>query len=311
MEKTFDVLSYLQDKEIAYWTEGKNVTAGWVNIQCPFCEDHSNHLGINLTGKGFNCWLCGSRGSAMKLVQTLEDCSKRQALGIMARFQEDGLYSGEPLPPKHETASIHASGSRSILPKTATTEFPGQHWQYLISRGYNPSLIVEKYKLMACHTSGKYRFRIIIPIIMNGQIVSFVARDVTGKAEKKYLYCPNSESIIPRRETLYNIDNVKSKTAVIVEGPADVWRIGDGAIATLGTSVSDGQIELLISKGLQKAFVLFDREASQGEDSPAVKLAKALSGLIRQVEILELIDEGDPGEMGNETTSQVRRLLHG
>jgi hypothetical protein len=247
----------------------------------------------------------------MKLVQALEDCSSKQALGIMARFQEDGLYSGEPLPPKHETASIHASGSRSILPKTASNKFPRPHWQYLISRGYNPSLIVEKYKLMACHTSGKYRFRIIIPIIMKGQTVSFVGRDITGKAEKKYLYCPNTESIIPRRQTLYNIDNLKTKTAVIVEGPTDVWRIGDGAIATLGTSVSDGQVELLISKGLQKVFVLFDREASQGNNSPAEKLAKTLSGLIREVEVLELIDEGDPGEMGEQTTSQVRRILHG
>lgn len=246
----------------------------------------------------------------MDLVQALEDCSKRQALQVMARFQGDGLFSGPLLPPTQETASASASRPGPILPKTVTSQFPTMHLEYLTSRGFDPVTLIQKYKLLACHTIGKYRFRIIIPIIMNGQTVSFVARDITGKAEKKYLYCPNYQSIVPRRETLYNIDNAK-RNIVIVEGPFDVWRIGDGAIATLGTSVSDGQVELLLTKNPEKVFVLFDQDASQGTDSPAFKLANTLSGLIPYVEVLELVDEGDPGEMGQETTLEVRRLLNG
>ena len=45
--QNFDIISYLENRGVSYWTEGKNVTDGWVNINCPFSPDPSNHLGIN------------------------------------------------------------------------------------------------------------------------------------------------------------------------------------------------------------------------------------------------------------------------
>jgi hypothetical protein len=43
------------------------------------------------------------------------------------------------------------------------------------------------------------------------------------------------------KETLYNLDNAKDGTAIVVEGPIDVWRIGDGAVATFGVIYTQKQ----------------------------------------------------------------------
>ena len=39
-----NLFEFLDDYDIEYWTEGKNVVKGWVNITCTFCDDDSNHL---------------------------------------------------------------------------------------------------------------------------------------------------------------------------------------------------------------------------------------------------------------------------
>ena len=55
----FDIINYLENREIDYHKAGeKNVGKGWININCPFCDDPSWHLGINLKSKFFNCYIC-------------------------------------------------------------------------------------------------------------------------------------------------------------------------------------------------------------------------------------------------------------
>lgn len=299
----FDIHSYLEDKDIQYWTEGKNVSPGWIGISCIFHNDHSNHLGINLKTKGFSCLSCHEKGSAVELVQALEDCTSAEAFRIIDQFREDGL-SGQTNPPATQP-TVLSNMVGPILPKTITSTFAQPHKEYLASRGFDPDYLIKKYSLHSCHTAGKYRFRIIIPFLLRGRIVSFTARDITGKAELRYRHLPNERSIVSRRDTFYNIDNIKGRTVIVVEGPVDVWRIGDGAIAGMGTEVTNGQINQLLKRGIKNIFVLFDMGAStEGET-----LARKLAGVFDMVEQVELVDEDDPGAMSDETSRQVRKLL--
>ena len=64
--EAFDIVAYLDEKGIEYVTEGKNVSAGWIGLQCPYCSDQSNHLGVCLDGKGFSCFRCGERCQARR-----------------------------------------------------------------------------------------------------------------------------------------------------------------------------------------------------------------------------------------------------
>lgn len=38
----------LIDYRIPFSEQGKNIGNGWIGLKCPFCDDHSNHLGLNL-----------------------------------------------------------------------------------------------------------------------------------------------------------------------------------------------------------------------------------------------------------------------
>ena len=63
---------------------------------------------------------------------------------------------------------------------------------------------------------GRYNHRLIIPILEDGETIGFVARDMSGKHEPKYLIEPK----FPLHNYLYNIDSIKYNTRklYIVEG---------------------------------------------------------------------------------------------
>lgn len=292
---------YLDSLGIEYWEEGKNVTEGWIGIECIFCDDTSNHLGINTKNSRYSCWKCGAKGSFTDLITYLENVNFKQAIAVSKNI--DFGESGTLLPFATRASSHFPLNSFAGLPKSFTRKFPKKHIQYLIRRDFDPYPLIRKYKLLACHTIGQYRFRIIIPFFLNHSIVTFTSLDVTGKQEPKYLHCPISESVIDPKRMLYNIDSVKQR-AVIVEGVTDVWRIGDGAVAVMGTEYVKEQLAMLSDKEIKAAMVIFDSDAiAKGE-----RFANQLSGVIPVVELVELQD-GDPDTMTKSQIKQVQRFI--
>jgi hypothetical protein len=194
----FNVREYLEDRGIPFRTEGKNIAAGWIGIECPFCGDSSNHLGIKETG--FNCWRCGTKGHIAKLISMLESCNLYQAYGIVKTFDSATALTDLK-------RDIRKRLGDNILPVEASKDFPDVHLNYLLNRGFDPTELITKYNLLACYTTGSYKFRVIIPVIENGHIVNFTAMAVSGQ-QPKYIHCSNEKSIIPMKECLYNIYTV-------------------------------------------------------------------------------------------------------
>lgn len=290
----FDIKSYLEQKQVQYWEGGKNVSRGWININCLFCNDPSNHLGINLEEQYCSCWQCGQAGPLNLIVQRLEnDCSLAQANTIMSKFPI--------ILEEYEEEEVNKPVG-SILPSEAMPFLHNIHQEYLEGRGFIPSELIRDYKLHSCYTLGKWKFRIIAPIFLGGEIVSFQALDVTGKAKLKYKLCPNDKAVIPARHLLYNIDSVQSRV-IIVEGITDVWRIGPGSVATFGIEFSREQIDLLRNRNLKSALVVFD-----GEEKAIQKAYKLAGNLffIPDVEVIELEDGKDPDSLDEEEIKELK-----
>jgi len=266
------IKDYLKEKDIPYTEEGKNVSAGWINISCPFCEEDSNHLGISPTG-GFNCWVCGESGYIVKLIKKLESCSWSKAKSIAADIKGCSLGCSKEL--EYFEREV-------ILPKYSTTNFPQIHLNYFKKRGFNSRYLIHRYNLSATHLLGEFKFSIIIPVYLNKQLVTFTTINV--KTNEK-LHLSNDKSVIPIKSTLYNIDNVKDY-AIVVEGVTDVWRIGDPAVALFGKKFTTDQIKLL--KNTKRIVVLLDSDA----DKEAGKLSNTLSQFT-EVEQIKL-PYGDP-----------------
>lgn len=287
-----NIKELLDEYNVPYFTEGKNTQRGWINVQCPFCDDHSNHGGFNIAEGYYNCWQCGHHYIEDILTELLE-CSFSEAKRIMA---------------EHETAAVLGENIRKT-PKAKHITFPPgtqeikkYHWDYLIRRNFDPDEIIKHWHIKGTDHIGKYKFRIIIPIILNNRIVSYTSRDVTGKAELRYKACPIEEEVIHHKHIVYGADYVQNRKAIICEGPTDVWRIGPGAVCTFGTSFKQEQI-LFLCNLIDEAFILFDDAAKK----EAIKLANNLSPLLNRVEILYDYGVKDPGEMSEIKIKKIRK----
>ena len=286
----FDILAYLQSRNIPYQTGGDNVSSGWIGINCQFCLDHSDHLGINLQSKAFNCLKCGETGSASKLVQTIDGVDWHKAKAIMEEF------SGALYIPREKHYQ-----QKTTLPIGASKKFPQSHLDFLTKRRYDES-VIKTYDLYATGPVGVYNHRIIIPVFVNHRMVAFVGRDVTGQSDTPYRNSSEQYGTTDVKQTLYNMDNVIGNTVVIVEGILDAWRIGDGAIATFGTKYAREQLRLL--KGMHRAFIMYDADAI----AIAHKLAYDLSSFVSDVHVLEL-SEGDPDSMNDDDVRALRKEI--
>jgi hypothetical protein len=298
VENYYDVLSFLEDYDIPFQLSGKNVTSGWAEIQCPYenCSDPSKHCGINLQSNLHNCWICGGKGGMEKLVSKILSIPYYSAQNILSKYSATPKFMG-----------VESTNSRDLSKDISLEAFdiklPNLHQNYLKTRGFDPGGIQRKYKILSCYQSGDFSYRIIIPIFIEGVAVNFTARDVTSQQSPKYKNLSNEKALIPMKECLYNIDSVFD-TVVICEGVTDVWRIGDGSVATMGVEFTSKQLELLSRKRLRNAFVLYDSDAIL----KAEKLANALSIFIPHTEIV-ILENGDPGDMKPEEANHLRKEL--
>jgi DNA primase len=289
--RDFDVVKYLDSRNIWHKDHGDNVSKGWTSLNCLFCIDHANHLGINHTTKVYVCYKCATTGNCFSLIQEIDGVSFPKAIQIMKEFGGN-VYTP---PEKHYQTKLK-------LPTHILKEFPKSYKDFLIGRRYDPDYVIPKYGLLATGPMSDYRYRIIVPVFMNERVLSFVGRDVTGKSRLPYRNSGENFSIKDPKQCLYNIDSVIQDKAVIVEGIFDAWRIGDGAIATFGTKYTHEQIRLL--KNLKRVFVLYDADATH----IAYKLAHDLSSIVKEVSVIEL-SEGDPDNLKEDDVRSLRKEI--
>lgn len=292
----FDVVDYLEDRGIDYSVAGqKNVSTGWIGISCVFCGDRSNHMGINLENKTISCFKCGKKGNILSLIMALDNCSFSKAKLVIEKFITKDFSNLIKKERNHAEITMYPGGvSSNFLP---------MHDKFISDRRYDRVILEKKYDILAIGpTCDDWKFRIVIPVIQNHEVVSFVARDVTNKAVIPYKNCPIEKCILQAKHTLYNLDSVKEGgTAIIVEGILDVWRIGNGAICTFGTQYTDEQVRLLSKKKLRMCHVMYDNDAvRQGR-----QLAHTISSVVSHVECIEL-KNGDPDDLTDDEVFQLR-----
>lgn len=293
---------FFEENEVKYWLSGKNVSSGWINIQCLYCNDKSNHLGIRKRDFKCSCWKCGGHYFG-DVISKITGCSLKEAKKIMSE-----LKKGTRTKTRRKDKNDFFYQNEVVLPKEATKEFPKIHLKYLKKRGYNPRKIIEKYNLLSCYTSGRYKFRIIIPIVMNRKIVAYTSRDVTNTQRLRYLTAKESECIINPKEVIYNYDSIKeNKDAFLVEGPFDVWKMGDGSFSFLGIKITSNRLINIAKKKINNLYIFFDND-SAGKNA-AKKVSRILSPVVKRIHILSLKKYDDPGSLNKIEISRIKRGL--
>lgn len=305
----FDIRGYLYYTNTAYWEAGSNVSHGWIGLQCIYCSDQHNHLGINLGYMNYSCWLCGAKGGIVQLIMDIEGFTYNQAHDRINEFQE--LYPSEVSTKEH----LEDLGrDQDILPEGHTDELTQGQVDYLRSRRFSPWDLITTWGIKTAPIFGRWAYRIIIPVALGGKPMSFIGLDHTGRQKVKYKAASTEESIRPTSQLIYGWDQIprgpsgiaQPKSILITEGVTDCWRMGPGTVATLGMSVSTTQIKGLMVLNAERYFIMFD-----GEDlatSLAHKLGQALRMGGKNVEVIEL-NSGDPAELPDSEAETIRKEL--
>ena len=307
--KKFDVITFLQDYDIDYQTKGKNVSEGWVEINCPFCDDPSKHCGINLDSTLFHCWRCGEKGDFVKLAKEVLQYSYREIRDILKEYD---YYQDED---SKDDLVRTKRGGKLLLPKRLVSMKENDHKlirDYLKSRNYDPDYLYETYKLMRVEPFhiGNWKFRLMIPVIVEGKVVTMLGMDVVRKCKEipKYKNLPNDSSLIPTKNCLYNIDSVKrGGSCIIVEGVTDVWRLGEDSVALFGKQITTEQIKLLKQKALSRIVVMLDPDAEQ----QGREITDVLANIVSVPTQMVLLDQKDPSELTRKEVRKLKRLIDG
>jgi DNA primase len=143
------------------------------------------------------------------------------------------------------------------------------------------------------------RQMVIVPVYSpRGTPWGFVARTIVGKRFQ------NSAGLV-RSHTLFNLNNIWTEPRVfVVESTFDAIRldqVGIPAVATMGATISNTQIDLLI-RTFDDIVVLPDND---GEDGAGSKMVRKIRRLIPYAQIVQLEGVHDVGDMSDEELQEL------
>lgn len=299
----FNFAALARDHGISVIDQGhKRCHTGWLQTHCPFCgQGDGYHLGFSLTRGNFNCWRCGSLRS-IDVIQALVGGTKDHARSLWSQYN-DNLKKTEA-PQKRKVISRPRKAKRP--PQIGGVVSGSQHMAYLRKRGFT-HIDVELWEMGATrHLSGQWNWRVVYPIKnMQGQTVAWQGRAIHAKNERKYHMTPDDECLEDPHGLVYGI-HLAIDYVIVVEGVTDVWKMGEGAVATLGQDWTDAQANKL--RQFSKRYILFDPE--KAAQKRAVRLAEWLSSFPGTTEVITGL-AGDPGSLSRKEARQLHRYLVG
>ena len=288
------ILELATDFRIPYRTSGNHhCRSGWVQFNCPFCDEVDKwHLGYQMSQGYFVCWRCGGH-SEWETIRRLLKVSSSITRKVLTDYQIKGRYRGE-----ERKAIVRVK--ESPLPQN-TEDMSERHFKYLLSRRFDPDELSFHWGLRGTLLStSAWRYRVIAPIFFNGVRVACTGRALSKNNPLRWQTTPDDDWAISKKEVLYGMDMVQGDTVFVLEGPSDCWRLGPGAVGTMGTAFSSQQVNLL--RRFRRRIIIYDADAA--------KHAARLSSLLATYsgETLRLtLDQGDVGDWSRKTANQFKR----
>lgn len=293
-----DFVRLCRTHHVPHLSEGGHHHArnGWVQVHCPKCAGGQRgwHLGYSLNRGIFSCYRCGALrfwDVLPKLLRVSEEDARR----LVGGFKAAAVLQAREAPVVRQ---------RNIKPPPGAGPLLQVHRDYLTGRGFDPSILEQEWGLLGTARSvHKWSWRVIIPII-NGddRVVAYQGRSV-GTADHllRYKVTDDADCLDDPRTFIYGINRVPEDTVIIVEGCPVVWRMGPGAVATLGIDWKGPQANRL--RQFSRRFICFDSER-KAQDR-ARQLAEHMAQYGGETEIVDVGRELD--DLSPSDVSSIRR----
>ncbi|MCF7934941.1 MAG: DNA primase [Synergistales bacterium] len=314
---------------------------------CPFHSEKTPSFYVSPERGSYHCFGCGAGGDLISFVMEMEGLSFVEAMELLApragvtfrreggkggktdayqlltlanRFFSENLTGKTGLPARRylERRGIDATTARSF-----ELGWAGESWDGLcrfLDRQGVPTRAALESGLVLEGRNGLYdrfRGRIIFPIHdVSGRVVAFGGRLVGGDGAK-YINSPENE-LFRKRRSLYLIHKAKqgmreAGRAILVEGYTDAIRLHmhgfTNAVATLGTSLTEGQADIL-TRFASQCLICYDADAAGEEATLRGMYLLQSRGL--DVRVVSLPEGSDPDDLlreegGKETFQEAQR----
>lgn len=264
------------------------VRYGGISLKCPIHGSQKmGNATIKLDYGIFKCWSGGCHeeyGSTIygfiKGCLSIGKSEKATDMDVI-KFLMGNQFIVKPVQYTAPTDSSIVFMDESKYPAVAIPS------KYFIKRGFSPEVLT-KFKIGDTPTF-PYNDRAIVPIrSIDGKLMGFSARSHFDKCPKcdyhhsRYRNCISDDYEFAhmfnkwihskgsqKTKTLYNLENIVGTSKVaITEGPSCVWRLdehGIPAVASLGKSICQFQINLLKQKGIKKILFIADNDEAGKE----------------------------------------------
>lgn len=319
-----DIEAWL-DREGVRYRHTRGSRGAQLNVKdCPCCGNSSYKVYINAeTGLG-NCFSgsCEVRFNKWKFISAYLGLPARQVIEHVKQVAAEQGWR----PPRKRSIAVINHGELK-LPESIPLPYNGRNLKYLDSRNISGD-VAAYFELRFSHQgkfdyldengrpmSQDYSNRIIIPVYdLEGELVSFQGRDITGEAEKKYLFPPGFASTGSHLYNGYNAHGVEH--VAIGEGVFDVAAIKVAfdaemslrdvvPIGSFGKHLSHGDENSQLGKllrlkagGLRIVTFMWDGERKAIQD--AVRAAMLVTSVGLQARVALLPQGKDPNEITGE-----------
>jgi len=280
-----NVEQLLDEQNIKYRSQGRDCV-----IRCihPEHEDVHPSLRIDRVSGVFHCLSCGHKGN------------------IFTHFGKDvSVVDVEVAKVKNKISSIQGNINLT-MPENA---IPFKH-NY---RGIDLELLL-KYEAFTVDDIDALKDRIVFPIRnLYGEIKAFCARRIHSDADPKYVFYPKHVTI-----PLFPADpkEVINGSIILVEGIFDALNLIQkglpNAVSIFGTNTfakrySVQKLEYYKVLGITKIYIMLD------SDEAGIKAAYKAEAMIKPlfaVEVIELPENRDPGDLTYEEVSYIRDSIY-
>lgn len=318
---TLDIEEWLDREGVRYRSQ-RGASGRQLNIkECPCCGNSNYKVYLNAdTGLG-NCFAgsCQEKFNKWKFIAKTLNVSNA---AVMEHIKQVAREQGWR-PPKKVSAPVQ-NDAELLLPHSYALPINGKNLKYLENRNITKD-IAAYFHLRFCKQGGftykddngrtivqDYSNRIIIPVFdLDGVLVSFQGRDITGTADKKYLFPPGFAST---GSIIYNGHNAIGATDLVIgEGCFDtaaikiafdeemalrhVAPVGSfGKHLSIGGDDSQlGKLMYLKERGLKRITYMWDGEKQAIDDAIQAALITHKCGITSRIALLP--KDRDPNEV--------------
>lgn len=288
------LLELLQERGIPYREPGTHhhvSSPDFLGVDCPWCSPGSSRfrMGITQNCRAASCWSCGRHGAVATVAE-------------LTGLPPDEIFRLLDFT-KTEDAREEKPRGKLVIPNGVGPLLKA-HRLYLEKRGFDPDEVESIWGVKGIGISPRLGWRLWIPVTLGRETVSWTTRSLMDCGGRRYITAKAEEEQIPAKSVLYGGD-LAGRSVVCVEGPLDAWRIGPGAVATLGIEWTQAQAAKL--GGFARRVILFDSEPDARRQ--ARRLAESLEPMPGQTIVVELETGKDACEADESEIQELRRYL--